>query len=218
MNTTVLVAGEHRIIRDGLRSLLKNEPDMEVVAEAEGADNTILLTKQYSPDIAIIEIGQTRSDGIETTRQISSQVPGTKVLALSMSSNNGDSLRDMLRAGARGYVTKDCGGDELIVAMHHLIEGKTYFSATVVDAVFNTYVNHIQQDKKNQEVALSDRESEVIRLLTGGHSTKQIALQLQISDKTIDACRRHIMDKLGMHSIPELTKYAIREGLTSVED
>ena len=215
MNVRVLVAEDHKIVRDGLRALLKNDPELEIIAEAENGKQAVEFNKEFSPDIVIMEVSLPELNGIEATRQIITDSPGVKVLGLSLSSN-GKFLIDMLRAGAKGYITKDCGGDELVIALHQIIEGKTYLSSNLVETVINSCIYGFHVENNGNSAVLTPRECEITHLFSDGLSTKEIALKVNLSDKTVDACRRHIMDKLSLHSMAELTKYAIKEGLTSL--
>ena len=216
MGIRILLADDHGIIRQGLRSLLNKQPDMEVVAEAEDGRKAIDLVREFRPDMVIMDITMPNLNGVEATRQITAEFTQTKVIALSIHSNR-RFVSDMLRAGAAGYIVKDCLFDELVQAIRVVTSGGVYLSPTVTGVLIDDYVNHLSTPFESQPMILNDREREVLQLLAEGKSAKQIARDLHVSAKTIEANRRNLMEKLDIHNIAELTKYAVREGLTSLE-
>lgn len=216
MSTSILLVDDHAIIRQGLCSLLEKQPDIEVIAEANNGRKALELVQQLMPDIVIMDVTMPGLNGIEATRQIYNQLPQVKVIALSIHSNR-RFISDMLRAGAAGYILKECLFDELVQAIQAVAAGDTYLSPRITGVVVEDYINRLSTDVDSPLSLLTSREREVLQLVAEGKSTKQIALKLHVSNKTIEANRRQIMDKLGLHSIAELTKYAIREGLTSLE-
>ena len=216
MSTSILLVDDHAIIRQGLCSLLEKQPDIEVIAEANNGRKALELVRQLMPDIVIMDVTMPGLNGIEATRQIYSQLPQVKVIALSIHSNR-RFISDMLRAGAAGYILKECLFDELVQAIQAVAAGDTYLSPRITGVVVEDYINRLSTDVDSPLSLLTSREREVLQLVAEGKSTKQIALKLHVSNKTIEANRRQIMDKLGLHSIAELTKYAIREGLTTLE-
>lgn len=216
MKVRVLLADDHKIVREGLRALLEKQSDMDVIAEAGDGRTALRLIQEKSPDVVVMDVAMPDLNGIETTHQIIAKDPGIKVIALSMYSDRRLVAR-MLSAGASGYLVKDCAFDELIQAIHTVASGQTYLSPSIVDIVVKDYFHHIKKSDPSTLLALTTREREVLQLLAEGRATKEIAQLLTLSVKTIETHRQQIMHKLNIHSIAELTKYAIREGLTSLE-
>jgi DNA-binding NarL/FixJ family response regulator len=216
MSIRILLADDHQIIREGLRMLLEKQGDMEVVAEAEEGRTAVRLAREVNPDVIILDIAMPDLNGIEAARQILTECPTAKVLALSMHSDR-RFVSEMLKAGAKGYLLKDCASEELARAVHSVMGGETYLSPAVAGEVVQDYVHRLKRPAEATAVALSAREREVLQLLAEGRNTKKIALQLNISVKTVETHRQHIMGKLHLHSVAELTKYAVREGLTTLE-
>jgi len=216
MAIKIVLADDHQIVRHGLRTLLGREPDMKVLAEADNGRTALRLIKELHPDVVIMDISMPDLNGIEATRQVRDESPGVKVIALSMHS---DSLfvLNMLKAGASGYLLKDCALEELVKAIRIVMNGKTYLSPGISDIVIKDFVSGWISTGVSAFGALSNREREVLQLLTEGHNTNKIAEILCVSVKTVEAHRKSIMNKLGIRSIAELTKYAIRQGITSLE-
>jgi len=216
MSIRILLADDHKITRQGLRSLLDKEFDMEVVAEAEQGRTAVRLVRELSPQVVIMDVTMPDLNGVEAARQIVSEFPDVKIIALSMHS---DSLfvTEMLKSGASGYLLKDCAFEELARAIRTVVAGKTYLSPSISGVVVDDYLHRLSKAVLSGSEVLTDREREVLQLLAEGKSTKQIALKLHISVKTVETHRRQIMDKLDIHTVAELTKYAIRKGLTSLE-
>jgi two-component system, NarL family, response regulator NreC len=212
MPTRILLADDHEMLRAGLRSLLEDEAGFEVIAEAEDGRTAVRLAAELSPDVVIMDIHMPDLNGVEATRQIKNgNGDGPKVIALSAHSDE-RFAREMLRAGASSYVLKHAAFEELAAALKAVIANQTYLSPSVAQVVMKDYV-------KNGSAfsTLTAREREVLRLLAEGKATKEAAMHLKVSVKTVETHRRNIMEKLGTHSVAELTKYAIREGLTSAE-
>jgi DNA-binding NarL/FixJ family response regulator len=216
MSIRVLLVDDHAIIREGLRSLLEKQPEMEVVADTDDGRKAFDLVRELLPDIIIMDITMRGLNGIEATRQIIDEFPTVKVIALSIHSKR-RYVTDMLSAGASGYILKECLFDELVQAIKAVVAGGRYLSPKITDIVVSDYVKHLSATADSPFEALKTREREVLQLVAEGKSTKQIALELHVSTKTIEANRRQIMEKLQIHSIAELTKYAVREGLTTLE-
>jgi len=216
MSIKVLLADDHALIREGLRSLLEKQPDMEVVADADDGRRAIELVRELSPDVVVMDVTMPTLGGIEATRQITGEFPAVKVIALSIHSRR-RFVADMLQAGAAGYILKECLFDELVQAIRAVSEGGRYLSPRITDVVVDDYVKRLSSGDESPLRSLTGREREVLQLVAEGKSTKQIAQELHVSTKTIEANRRQIMEKLDMHSVAELTKYAVREGLTSLE-
>ena len=216
MSIKVLLVDDHAIIREGLRSLLEKQPDIEVVADTDDGRKALELVRELSPDIVIMDVTMPRLGGIEATRQITGEFPDVKVIALSIHSRR-RFVADMLSAGAAGYILKECLFDELVAAIRAVAAGGRYLSPRITEVVVDDYVKRLSSGAEAPSASLTSREREVLQLVAEGKSTKQIALELHVSTKTIEANRRQIMEKLGMHSVAELTKYAVREGLTALE-
>jgi len=215
MTTRVLLVDDHAMLREGLHSLLEKQDDIEIVAEAEDGRKAIDLVRKLMPDVVIMDITMPNLNGVDATRQITRQFPTVKVIALSIHSNR-RFVVDMLRAGVSGYVLKECLFDELVQSIRAVTTGGTYLSPRITGVVVDDYVDRLSGTTGPQFTALTGRQRQVLQALAEGKTTKQIALELHVSPKTIEANRRQIMEKLDMHSVAELTKYAVREGLTSL--
>ena len=213
---TLILADDHAIVRHGLSKLIQQEKDMEVIAQAQDGHSTVELTRELSPDMVIMDIGMPDLNGIEATRQIIRDFPQVKVIGLSMHSGQ-KFVSEMLRAGASGYLLKDCALEELTTAIKTVADGKIYLSPGITDIVVENYVRHSEDTEASAFSLLSQREREVLQLMAEGKTTKQIARQLYISPKTVEGHRLRLMSKLKMDSVAQLTKYAIQEGLTSPE-
>ena len=214
----VILADDHQIVRHGLRSLLSAEPDIEVVGEADNGRAVVRLVQELSPQVVIMDISMPDLNGIEATRQILTDCSGVKVIALSMHS---DSLfvLNMFKAGASGYLLKDCALEELVKAVRTVMNRKIYLSPSISDIVVKDFViGWSPEDSSSSAYSiLTAREREVLQLMAEGKTTNQIAESLCISVKTVEAHRKQLMTKLDIHSVAELTKYAIRQGLTTLE-
>lgn len=216
MSIKVVLVDDHALIREGLQSLLEKQPDVQVVGEAEDGRRALELVAELSPDIVIMDVTMPRLNGIEATRQITAEFPSVRVIALSIHSKR-RFVADMLSAGAAGYILKECLFDELVQAIHAVAAGGRYLSPRITDVILDDYVKRLSGGVESPLASLTGREREVLQLVAEGKSTKQIAIDLHVSTKTIEANRRQIMEKLDMHSVAELTKYAIREGITALE-
>jgi DNA-binding NarL/FixJ family response regulator len=217
MTIKVLIADDHQIVRQGLRTLLEREPDLKVVAQSEDGRSTVRLARELAPEVIIMDVAMPDLNGIEATRQIVTERPQVKVIALSMYADR-RFVVNMLKAGASGYLLKDCAYEELVRAIRVVLAHKTYLSPGVTDIVVRDYVQGGPPDQGASVFSLlSPREREVLQLMSEGKSTNQIADSLHVSVKTIETHRQQVMHKLNIHNVAGLTKYAIREGLTSVE-
>jgi DNA-binding NarL/FixJ family response regulator len=196
--------------------LLEKQPDIEVVGAVQDGKKALELVRELKPDIVIMDITMPNLNGVDATRKIIGELGNVKVIALSMHSSR-RFVAEMLQAGASGYILKECLFDELIEAIRTVLGGGVYLSPKIAGVVVDDYLRRLTTKFKPDAPTLTEREREVLQLLAEGKSTKHIALQLHVSDKTIESNRRNIMDKLGIHSIAELTKYAVREGLTPLE-
>jgi len=216
MGIRVLLADDHNIFRESLRSLLERQ-GMQVVAEAEDGRRAVALAKQHSLDVVIIDIGMPVLNGIDATRQILCATPTVKVIALSMHSDR-HYVMGMLKAGASGYLLKDCVCEELIHAIHEVLARRIFLSPRLASTILKDYIDRTSEKEFSRSPRFTERELEVLQLFTEGKTTAQIASSLFLSIKTVESHRQKIMDITGMHSIAELTKYAIREGLISLEN
>ena len=214
MSVRVIIVDDHKIMREGLRSLLEKQPDIEVVAEAENAHEAIRLIVELVPDIVIVDVVMPSLNGIETTRRILNKVPTTKVIALSMHSDK-RFVMEMLKAGASGYLLKDCAFEELDGAIRTVIQDRTYITPRIVDIIVKDYFSQAEKPSSSALSSLTSRQYEVLQLLAEGKTTREIARQMALSVKTIESHRQQIIHKLNIRSIAGLTKYAIREGLIS---
>ncbi len=217
MSIRVLIADDHKIMLAGLRSLLEKQDGVEVVGEAENGRKAVQVAKEKKPDVVVMDVSMPDLNGIEATSQIIESLPATKIIALSMHSDKRFVL-GMLRAGASGYLLKDCASQELANAIVQVSSNKKYLSPEITGVVIDDFIQGgASEEGATVASVLSAREREVLQLIAEGWSTKQIASHLYVSVKTIETHRRQIMKKLDLHNIADLTKYAIREGLTSIE-
>ncbi len=212
----ILIADDHGVVREGLKVLIENQPDMEVVGEAEDGLMVTQLAKELSPDIILMDISMPNLNGVEATRLILTENPDIRVIALSVHLDK-HFVTQMLKAGASGYVLKSCLFDEVLRALRTVNRNEHYLSPKITDVVLDDYIHYMATYNKSADDHLTSRERQIVQMLAEGKSTKNIALSLHVSPKTADANRRQVMNKLGISSLAELTKYAIREGLTSTE-
>jgi DNA-binding NarL/FixJ family response regulator len=217
MSIRLILADDHQMMREGLRAIVDKHPDLQVVGEASNGQETVSLVPTSGAHIVVMDVAMPDLNGIEATRKILSQHPHIGIVALSAHANK-EYIREMLRAGASAYVLKQRAGEELVRAIREVANGKKYLSADIARGVVDEYValSAIRQERP-AFVTLTDREREVLQQLAEGRTTKEMADLLHVSVKTIETHRRNIMEKLKLHSVAELTKYAIREGVTSVE-
>jgi len=216
MAINIVLADDHKVLRHGLSQAIKSEQDMEITGQAENGYEAIKLAQELVPDIVIMDIAMPELNGIEATRQILKTHPQVKIIALSMHSNK-KFIHEMFKAGARGYLLKDCEYSELINAIRIVMSNKTYLSPSITGVVIENYMMQGAPENQNAFAILSDREREVLQLIAEGKTTKQVARMLHVSPKTVEGHRTRIMHKLDIDNIANLTKYAIREGLTSAE-
>jgi len=212
----IIIVDDHGIVREGLKSLLQNQSDMEVVGEGEDGQIAAKLTEQLSPDMVIMDMSMPNLNGIEATRLILQNSPNTKVVILSMHSDR-HIVKETLEAGASAYVLKSNLFDEMLRALETVAKGGRYLSPRITDVVIDDYVGKSVEGESAGTLKLTSRERQIVQLVAEGKTIKEIASILYISPKTADSNRRQIMNKLGFSSVAELTKYAVREGLTSLE-
>lgn len=217
MNVRLLLADDHEMMRQGLRALIAREADFAVVAEAENGQETLESARKCAPHVVVMDVAMPDLNGIEATRKLLAANSGIKVVALSGHANR-EFVREMLKAGASAYVLKSRAYKDLVLAIHEVMEGKTYLSPDVARGVVDEYVGSASSSSKHPAfVVLTNREREALQLISEGRSTKEVADSLNVSVKTIETHRRNIMEKLNLYSVAEITKYAIREGITSVD-
>lgn len=216
MSIRVLLADDHRVLRLGMRALLGSDPTMEVVGEAANGREAVESARELSPDVILMDITMPDLNGVLATRQILNKHPGIKVIALSMHSD-GKYVSEMLTAGASAYLLKSCDIKELIHAINLVCGGQKYLTPEITGDVVRDYMRGISESIPTDTPDLSQRQQEVLQLLAEGLASKEIASRLHISVKTVTTHRQGIMHKLDIHSIAELTKYAVRAGLTSLE-
>ncbi len=215
MIVRILIADDHKIILDGLCSLLEKNDALKVVGQAADGLSAVRLAGELSPDLVIMDISLPGLNGIDATRRILEANPRVKIIALSMH-KDGRYIAEALKSGAVGYLLKESAFDELIAAIRAVMKGQCYLSASIADLVIKDYIRHLEKTDSGIFTVLTPREREVLQSLSEGLSTKRIAARLEVSVKTVETHRAQIMAKLDIHSIAELTKYAIREGLTSL--
>ena len=216
MSIRVVLADDHRIMREGLRALLEKETDMDIVGEADTGRSAVDLGGTLEPDVIVMDMTMPDLNGIEATRQVVAVNPAIKVLALSMHSDK-RFVAGALGAGASGYLLKDCAVAELVRAIRIVVVGKTYLSPSIASMVVQGYTRRLQDTDRSLLYALTPREREVLQLIAEGRSVKEIAHTLHLSVKTIETHRQQTMNKLAIRTVADLTKFAIREGLTSLE-
>lgn len=206
--TRILLADDHAVVRNGFRMILNAEEDLEVVGEASNGREAVDLAATLEPDLVVMDVTMPELNGIEATRRICEAAPRTRVLALSMH-KDGVYVREILRAGAKGYLLKDAGERALLEAIRAIIRGEGYISTGVTDAVLNDYRRHVT----NPLDLLTTREREVLQWIAEGKTNKEIASALNLSVYTVEAHRGRIMEKLNLHSTGELVRFAVRNGV-----
>ena len=216
MSIRIVMADDHRMFREGLRHLLEKEKDFAIVGEAENGRTAVKLAVELSPDIVLMDVNMKDLNGIEATRQIVAKAPSVKVIGLSMYSER-QFVTEMLLAGVKGYLLKDAAIEELVLGIRHAMHKNVYLSPSIATGVIEEFTIGIQKDRSPVFSVLTAREREVLQMLAEGKSTKEMAFCLGVSGKTIETFRQQIMSKLNISTVAGLVKYAIREGLTSLE-
>lgn len=215
MPIRILLADDHTVVRDGLRALLEKQPDMCVVAEAADGRESIRLAEEQTPDVVIMDIAMPSLNGIEATRRILASNPETAVVILSMHQDESYVLRS-LKAGAKGYLLKDSLRGDIIDAIRSVARGRSFLTRKVSRMLQEDYVRQLENRGLDDSYdLLTDREREILQLAAEGKSNKEIAGVLNISSTTVETHRAHILQKLGLHSVPELILYAVRKGIIS---
>ncbi len=216
MTVRILLVDDHQLMREGLRKILENASGIEVVGEADDGRAAIAAVQQLAPDIVLMDIGMNAMNGIDATRRIRKDFPHVKVVALSTHSDK-RYVRNMIQAGVCGYVLKEAAGDDLIRAVQAAARGEHYLSPQITGCALETWTGQAGARSSSVYEVLGSREREVLQLLAEGKTSKEIAVAMRLSVKTVETHRRNIGQKLGLRSIAELTKYAVREGLTPLE-
>ncbi len=212
----IILADDHQIVRECIRALIERQPGMEVIAEAENGRTAVQMVQELLPDVVIMDINMPDMNGLEATRQITAIVPNVKIVALSAYSDR-RFVVEMLKAGASGYVSKNHDFKEVIEAIRAAAANRNYLNPETAALIIKDYTHLLSKEASPVFSSLTPRERETLQLLSEGKTTREIASGLQINIKTVETYRKHIMDKLDIHTIAELTKYAIREGLTTLE-
>lgn len=208
--TRVLLADDHAILRKGVRMLIASQPDLEVVGEAKNGREAVEEALRLVPDIVVMDVSMPELNGIEGTRQICEQLRDTKVIGLSMHKDS-VYVREILRAGARGYLLKDSEDDDLLRAIRAVARGEAYLSPAVSDAVLTDYRKHVSHPID----LLTSREREVLSLIAEGKTNKEIANALNLSVYTVESHRGSVMEKLNLHNTGDIVRFALRNGLVS---
>lgn len=215
MPTRVVLADDHVLIRAGLRALLHSLPNIEVVGEASDGHEAIEVIAQHQPDVVIMDIGMPGLNGVDSTRRIVKQFPGTRVVILSMHANE-EYVGQALDAGAKGYLLKGAEPAELELVLKAVMRGETYLSPSIAKHLVQDYLSH-RKEKTHPLPDLTSRQREVLQLIAEGCSTKDIANKLKLSVKTVDTHRSELMHRLDIHDVAGLVRFAIRTGLVSAE-
>ena len=216
MSIRILLVDDHQMMRDGLRSILDLEGDLDVVGEAANGHEALEMVKKLQPDVIVMDVGMKGLNGIEATRQIKAENPRASVIGLSTHSD-GPYVLSMLEAGASGYVLKDAAVDEMRRAIRAVAGGHHYLCPEIAKSVVDSNLRMPSEDRGSAYSLLGSRERQILQLLAEGHTSCEIGQQLHIATTTVDSHRRNIMRKLDVHSVAELTKLAIRQGLTPLD-
>jgi DNA-binding NarL/FixJ family response regulator len=213
----VVLAEDHTIVRQGLRSLLDQQAGIEVVAEAEDGRQAVRIAEQLQPDVVLMDFSMPGLNGLEATRQIKQRVPDVKVLILTRHANR-EYIESILRAGASGYLIKKSAADDLIIAIMSVARGDSFLDPSISTTVKEGLLQQSEGETQVYDGKITPREREVLQLIVEGHPNREIASILHISVKTVDNHRANLMQKIDVHSTPDLTQYAIRKGIISLDD
>jgi two-component system response regulator NreC len=215
MPIRILLADDHTVMRSGLRLLLERQPNLQVVGEAADGHEAVTLAAAVKPDVVVMDIAMPHLNGVEAARQIAMQNPQIAIAILSMHSDESYVIRS-LKAGARAYLLKDSAEADLIEAIHAIMEGKSFFSPAVRKILKEDYVLQLtEMGAEDSYELLTNREREILQLVAEGRSNKDVANLLNLSLYTVETHRTHILQKLNLHSVPELILYAVRKGIIS---
>lgn len=215
MPIRIIIADDHQLFREGLANLLADSADIEILAQAENGHEAISKTKELGPDVVLMDIGMPVLDGVEATRQLIKELPNTKVVALSMHANK-QYIKGMFEAGASGYLFKNCAYDELIKAIRTVYSGKKYLSDAITEIMIQDYLGK-EEDLPLTDSELTERESEILKLIAEGVSVSDISDKLFVSIKTIGTHKQHILEKLNLKSTTDIVKYAIKKGIITLD-
>jgi len=215
MPIKIIIADDHRLFREGLVNLLSDSKDIEILAQAENGADVIVKAKELNPDVIIMDIGMPVLNGVEATGRLLKELPGIKVIALSMHSDK-QYIKGMLEAGASGYLFKNCAYDELIEAIHTVNVGKKYLSDKITEIMIQDYLGK-EESIPETDSELTERESEILKLIAEGASTSEISELLFVSVKTIGTHKQHLLEKLNLKTSTDLVKYAIKKGIISLD-
>lgn len=211
-NIKLILVDDHKLLRDGLRNIIEQRSNMHIIGEASDGREGIKICSKLMPDVVVMDVAMPGLNGIEAAKQIHKAFPSIKIIGLSMHSTK-QFIQGMFKAGAFGYLLKDGDSDELITAITTVMENKKYLSKDINQ----DFLTLLKSGKVIEKAKLSSREKEVLQLIAEGKSSKEIGDILFLSPKTVDVHRNNIMKKIDLHTIPELTKYAIQEGLTTLD-
>lgn len=213
-NIKVLIAEDHDVVREGLKILISSDPEIEITGEASNGRAAVRLAKKLQPDVVLMDLSMPRSNGLEASRHITRQVPGAKVLILSAYQDE-ETVQQVLEAGAAGYLTKHSAADELLTAIREVGDGKPYYSSRIAGRIQARLRRPVRSAQSAGPAKLTRREHQVLVLIAAGQPNKQIAFTLGLSIKTVEKHRQAAMDKLGIHDIAGLTRYAMSKGLVN---
>ncbi len=216
MGIEIVLADDHELVRQGLCSLIEGEKDLEIVAQADNGRDAVKLVDEHTPDVVVLDVHMPDLNGVEATRQICDQHPGIKVIALSVYSTK-QFVDGMLKAGASGYLIKSCAFEELANAIRIVVNNQSYLSPEIQKMLVTDYVANNSDPQKNKLTMLTAREREILQLVAEGLSSEAIAERLFLSVKTISSHRRQILKKLNLKSVADLTRFAIKEGVISID-
>lgn len=214
IRTTVLLAEDHQVVREGLRSLLAHERDIEVVGEAATGREAVQLTRKLQPAVVLMDIAMPLLNGLEAARQITKDIPSSRVLILSAYTDDAY-IEYAVKAGAAGFLMKETAGDDLIRAIHEVAKGNAFFSPLVARRLSKKWQETFPDGRpvRTRSAALTSRQTQILQLIAEGHATKQIAGLLTLSIKTVEKHRQDLMNTLNIHNIASLTRYAVSSGV-----